>query len=173
MKKLNILYAKTVLYCYPCIEEFIERIDDMVSSRAFSSINDYTPAIEQYYKILSLTEQKKLYIYLYQITDKLLKKFTSSEKICIEYKYFKNRIKKEYPAIDPHDRNYYRAQERVIKKFAKFLEEKGFNNLVFREKFLKLDLVNAIFKRVKDLEINASKNRTQLKAQLMVQKVCS
>ncbi len=162
---MNILYAKTALYCYSCIDDFVDRLDEVVLRKAVSSINDYAPAIAQYHKIVDLSEQKSLYIILKKITKEALRKFTDDEMAYIGYKYFKVRSKNN-GGFDFTSRAYYRTQVKLAKKFAQLLERKGITNEVFEKKYLKMDLILAIYRKVKEQEINASKNKAYLRAML-------
>ncbi|MBO4594567.1 MAG: hypothetical protein J5697_02565, partial [Clostridia bacterium] len=76
---MEILYAKTVLYGYPVLENLIERIDESVEKRALESIRDYSPCYSQCEKILDLINTKTLLIDLKVIVDGIMKKFSDQE----------------------------------------------------------------------------------------------
>ena len=86
---MNVIFAKTALYAYPNIMAITEQIDELVEKKALCSMNDFSPALEQFNKIADLTEQKKVMFALKLHLDDVIAKLTKEEIDCLEYKYFK------------------------------------------------------------------------------------
>ena len=86
---MNVIFAKTALYAYPNIMAITEQIDELVEKKALCSMNNFSPAIEQFNKIVGLTEQKKIMFALKLYIDDVIANFTKDELDCLEYKYFK------------------------------------------------------------------------------------
>ena len=114
---MNVLYAKSILYAYPNIEAIADQIDDLVEKKALASMTDFSPAVEQCQKIIDLTEQKVELFKLQILVEKILKSFTEDEMHCLDYKYFKRKPKDYYQGFDTSSRNYFRKQNRIVKKF--------------------------------------------------------
>ena len=156
---MNVLHAKSILYAYPNLETIATQIDELVMKRALGSMSDFSPAIEQYERIIDLTEQKTVLFELEILTEKILKTFSKEEIDCLDYKYFKGKPKEYYSNFDSSSRNYFRRQVRVAQKFADRLEKLGFTDRDFEEKCLKIDFFKQLLKRVKEHEELCNKNK--------------
>lgn len=160
---MNELYAKTILYAYPHLTALAEQIDELVEKRALASMTDYSPALEQFNKIIDLTEQKTILFKLEIVTDKILKKFTETELDYLDYKYFKRKAKEYYEGFDASSRTYFRRQIRLAERFALALEKQGITDKVFEEKCLSCEFFSALYKRVVERENSINKTKeTQL-----------
>ena len=161
---MNVYYAKTALYAYPNLEAVAEQIDELVEKKALSSINDYSPAVEQCEKIIDFTFQKDalfaLKIRLREVFDKL----TELEKDCLEYKYFKRKPKEYFIGFDFESRGYFRRQVKLAKKIAIELEKGGADDKWFEENCLSMDFFKELLKRVIERESNTRKNKKKVKA---------
>ena len=149
---MNVLYAKTILYAFPHLEALAEQIDRLVEKKALGSMNDFSPALEQYEKIINLIEQKTVLFRLEILMEKVLKKFTQDELDCLDYKYFKRNKKEYFIGFDATSRNYFRKQIRIALKVAKAIESYGFTDQIFKEKCLSIEFFASLFKRVKERE---------------------
>lgn len=154
---MNINYAKTILYAYKCLDSLMEQIDDLVEKKAFASISDLSPCELQCEKILALTAQKDVLIELKLKTEEILKEFSKEEYLHLEYKYFRSGDKKEFFGIDTTNRNYFRVQIRLAKKFASKLENCGVNDNWVSKNCLAIDFFKELLKRVVEKE-NAVQN---------------
>lgn len=156
---MNVIFAKTALYAYPNIMAIVEQIDELVEKKALFSMNDFSPAIEQFNKITELTEQKKVMFALKLYLDDILAKFTKDELDCLEYKYFKRKGKKYFENFDFTSRSYFRKQVKIIGKVSKSLELAGATDSWFIENCLSMDFFNELLKRVIEHEKNSKKNK--------------
>lgn len=136
MKKI---YAKVILYAYPCCDSLTEQIDELVEKRALSSMYDFSPCENQCFKILTLTEQKRKIIALKNAVEKTLKKFGDTDRLILDYRYFKTLKKDGYGDYDFSDRKYFRRQNALLRLFAERIEKAGFSDLVFEEEYLSID----------------------------------
>ena len=157
---MNLIYAKTALYCYPSLGAVIKQIDELVEKKAFASMWDNSPAIFQCEKISNLTCQKVLMIDLKNKVEKSLRKFSEEEKVYFEYKYFRRKDKEFYKDFDFKSRKYFRTQNRLIKEFGKILEKTGIDDTYFEEYLNKIEFFKELVKRVKEHEILSRKNKT-------------
>ena len=113
---MNVYYAKTALYAYPNIEAVAEQIDELVEKKALSSINDYSPAVEQCEKIIDFTFQKDALFALKIRLEEVLKGLNQLERDCLEYKYFKRKPKEYFIGFDFESRGYFRRQIKLAQK---------------------------------------------------------
>jgi len=72
---MNVLYAKSVLYAYPCLDKICEQIDELVEKRLISSMYDFSPAEEQCIKIVNYGFQKQTLLELKQAVIRELKSY--------------------------------------------------------------------------------------------------
>ena len=156
--KMNLFYVNTMLYAYPNVEAVMEQIDELVERKALLSMNDFSPALEQYEKIVALTEQKQTLIELKLYIKKVASKLSEYEKDCLEYKYFKRKPKEYFIGFDSTSRKYFRRQVNLIKKVEKILDRLGVTDEWFSNNCLKSDFFKELLKRVIVHENNSHKN---------------
>ena len=160
---MNVIYTKTALYAYANLEAVADQIDELVEKKALSSINDYSPAIEQCNKILDFTFQKDalfaLKIYLNRVIDKL----NVSELDCLEYKYFKRKPKEYFIGFDCVSRGYFRKQNKLVKKIALLLDKDGATDEWFNDYCLEMDFFRELLKRVIEREETSIKKKAESK----------
>ena len=156
---MNVIFAKTALYAYPNIMAITEQIDELVEKKALFSMNDFSPALEQFDKIVDLTEQKKVMFALKLFLDDAIKQFKKDELDCLEYKYFKRKSKKYFENFDFTSRSYFRKQVKIINKVSKSLELAGATDEWFKEHCLRMDFFKELLKRVIEHEKNSQKNK--------------
>ena len=130
-------YCKCMLYAYPNVDQLLEQLDTLVEKKALSSMDDFSPCIEQCESILSLTAQKDVLILLKVKLDKILCQFSSEEKELLDYRYFKQKPKENYIGFDFSSRSYFRRQEKVLKKINFCCESEGLNDQWFEKECLK------------------------------------
>ena len=170
---MNLNYVKTLLYAYPHVTALTEQIDDIVLSKALSSIRDYSPCEEQCEKIIELTEQKKTLIDFKLKMDKVVKKLNEYELDCLDYKYFKQKAKEYFVDFDASSRTYFRRQIRIAKKVNSLVEVNGINDEWFVKKCLKMSFFFELLRRVVSAENSLKKKKTvkkntkQLERQVM------
>ncbi len=145
-------YIKSMLYAYPHVREVCDQLDEVVLSKALSSMQNTAPCEEQCLKILELTEQKLTVMEVKEYVDKVLSKLTDYQKKSLEYKYFKRRPKEYYKGFDYTSRNFYRSQPIIIAKVNKILTRLGVNDAYFENKCLKINFFNLMLEKVKYLE---------------------
>lgn len=158
---MNVFYAKSILYAFGCIDSLIEQIDEMVYKRAIASMNDYSPCFSQCEKILELTRRKKSLLKLKEAVKRAARCFTSEEKDCMDYKYFKFKPKKYYENFDASSRAYFRRQNKIVIKFADKMEATGLSDKVFRKEFLVMDFFKELLKRVIEQHNASFKNKKE------------
>lgn len=157
MKKI---YAKVILYSYPCCDSLTEQIDELVEKRALSSMYDFLPCESQCFKILGLTDQKRRIIALKNAVEKTLKKFGDIDRLILDYRYFKTLKKDDYGDYDFSDRKYFRRQNALLNLFAERIEKAGFSDSVFEEDYLSIDFFLEMKRREEKRSLAyAKKNR--------------
>ncbi len=169
---MNIYYTKTVLYAYGNIEAVKEQIDDFVERKALSSMSDYTPCIEQCESILNYTAQKLILIELKELVGGVLKKLSSYELDCLDYKYFKQKPKEYYSGFDCESRGYFRRQVSLVKKLGTCFENVGLTDEWFKKNCLTTNFFKELLKRVENQEKQNYKNKAkkQKKKELVIEK---
>ena len=167
---MNIYYTKTVLYAYANIEEVKEQIDDFVERKALSSMSDYTPCIEQCERIINYTAQKIALIELKEFTEKVLKKLSSYELDCLDYKYFKQKPKEYYIDFDCESRGYFRRQVSLVKKISDAFENVGLTDEWFKKNLLTTNFFKELLKRVELQEKQNYKNKAKKQKQRELEK---
>ena len=156
---MNVLYAKTILYAYPDIDEIILQIDDLVERKAYLSFHNYSPALGQYEKIVKLTYDKDIIGAVKIVCDRALKKFTEEELKYFKYKYFKNMSNREKENFDYSSRTYFRRQKNLTETFALLLEGYGVDDKFFEEQCLELNFFRQLLCRAKELEKYSKKSQ--------------
>ena len=151
---MNKLYAKTVLYLYPCIDKVTEQIDELLLKKALSSGSDFSPCISQCEKMVELGVHNARLIELKAEVKKILGDFTEEENAFFGYRYFHETKKGAESYVDSYSRTYFRKQERALYKFAEAMEEKGFTDERFEEEYLAVDFIRELYRRVKIREEN-------------------
>lgn len=146
-KLMKSLYAKVVLYFYPCADSLAEQIDDLVEKKAFASIRDFSPCEEQCFKILDLTEQKRRILVLKELTEKALKKFSERDLILFDYKYFRKMPKEVYAGVDFAERKYFRRQQTLLKRFALLMDKAGLDDASFERDYLSISFFGEMKRR--------------------------
>ena len=155
------IYAKLMLYSYRNLPKIADQIDELVEKKALSSISDCSPAIKQYEKIVGLTYQKQIVLSLFVNVKGVLSKFSDVEKEYFAYKYFRGNTPKNYP-FDPSSRNYFRVQNRLLKKFAAESEKYGYGDERVENELLCIDFFKEMLKRVKEKEDSDNKHSALL-----------
>lgn len=146
---MNEIYAKSILYAYPCLEALIEQIDDLVLGLAIASMDNYKSCLTQCNAIISLTEQKDDVIQLKLVCDDIFSKgFTPYEYDCLDYRYFRKQPKEYYETFDVFSRKYFRNQIHIVKKFARKLKYRGITDEWFENTLLKIDFFKELVHRV-------------------------
>ncbi len=168
---MNIYYAKTILYAYPCVETLLNQIDEIVEKRAMASMTNFSPAEEQCEKILALIRQKDTLINMKLMVDDVLKKFTQEEMDCLDYKYFRFRKKEDFKDFDSSSRGYFRRQIRIADKFALRIEKKGITDAVFEKEYLSMPFFSELIKRVIEHETNSKKNKSKKGTTMLVKSI--
>ena len=74
-KLMKSLYAKVVLYFYPCADSLAEQIDDLVEKKAFASIRDFRLVKNNVLKYSTLPNRNGEFSYLKNSRRKLSKNF--------------------------------------------------------------------------------------------------
>ena len=155
---MNLLITKTVLYAYPNLQAVMEQIDELVERKALSSINDYSPCIEQCEKILDFTAQKDVLIDLKIMMEKVLDKLNATQTDLLEYKYFKRKPKEYFFGFDAESRGYFRRQIKLAEKISDRLEKVGVTDEWFEQNCLQMDFFNELLKRVIEHEESVKKD---------------
>lgn len=164
---MNIYYAKSILYAYPCIERLIEQIDETVEKRALASMNDCSPCFNQCEKIVELTNRKILLIKLKGYVETAIADFTAEELDCLDYKYFRKKPKSFYKDFDFTSRAYFRKQNKIVNCFAKKLLRQKLNDENYQRDYLKMDFFKELLKKVIEHEINNNKNTKRAGAKVV------
>ena len=162
---MNIIYAKTILQIYGVANSVIEQLDELAERKALASMVDFSPCLEQCYKILEFTRQKDLLLRIKELVSKILCKLTNYDLDCLDYKYFKKKPKSYYKDFDFTSRKYFRTQVSLIEKVAKSLEKVGFNDSWFEQECLSVELFKEMFRRVKEKEQLSKKNKSKKEKQ--------
>lgn len=150
-----------MLYAYANIEEVKAQIDDFVERKALSSMSDYTPCIEQCEMLLNYTAQKVALIELKGFVEMALKRLSSYELDCLDYKYFKQKPKEYYKGFDCGSRGYFRRQVSIVKKLSEYFENVGLTDDWFKKNCLNTNFFKELLKRVEYQEKQNYKNKSK------------
>ena len=160
------LYAKTILYSYSALSAVAEQIDELVEKKALASMTDFSSALSQCEKIISLTAQKDVLLFIAISVEKALEKFSVIEKQYFDYKYFRQRPRDFDWCFEPSSRAYFRAQIRLARKFAERLERAGITDDYFENECLKIDFFKELLKRTEEHELLSRKNKSRKEKEL-------
>ena len=156
---MNKYYTKVILYAYASFDAVLEQIDNLVEKKTLGSFSDFSPALKQCEKVAELFWQKDVIIYLKEIAEKALKKYSESDLLYFDYKYFKQKGKECFVGFDYTSRAYFRKQNALVKSFSEKLEKSGINDEYFEEYVLKIEFFKEMLKRVYELEKMCFKNK--------------
>lgn len=156
---MKTLYAKAVLYSYSNLDKLCDAIDRHIEQRAISSLDNCSPAIEQYEKIATCMAHKDLIIDLKAVVDLILPVFSEEERNYIDYKYFRKKVRDGEANPEFKTRSYYRKQVKLAEKFAKWLKLHGIDDERFEKKYLEIDFFKQLIRKVEELEIQCRKNK--------------
>lgn len=156
---MKIIYAKTLLYGYKHLNELAEQIDIKVEKKALSSMNNITPAINQYNEIIELTFQKDVILSLKEVCDKILKKYSEEDLKFFEYKYFMRKPKSYFKDFDASSRAYFRKQNKLVENFSVSLEKNLVNDQFFEEQVFSIEFFRQLHKQTEEHEKKTVKNR--------------
>lgn len=166
--KMKNLYAKVILYFYPCADSLCEQIDELVEKKALISMRDFSPCEEQCLKILNLTLQKDRICALKAAAEKALSVFGKDALVLLDYKYFKSMPKDAYAGYDFSERKYFRRQKSILKRFAELMDKAGINDETFERDYLSIEFFSELKRREEKRSISydkknkfAAKNKTE------------
>lgn len=151
-------YSKCLLYTYPNVSQLLEQIDTLVEKKALSSMDNFTPCLEQCEEIINLTAQKDVLIELSIKVKEILDKLSPYELDCLEYKYFRRKPKEYFKDFDSQSRQYFRAQNKIIYSISIKMEKSGLTDEWFTKNCLKNSFFKEMLKRVEEQEIISKKN---------------
>lgn len=169
---MNGLFVKSILYAYPNLEEVCLQIDDLVLKRALASINDTSPALSQYEKIINYTEQKKVIFHLSIVCDKILSGFSKEDLDMLDYKYFHKKDKEYFKDFDYLSRSYFRKQIKVVDTFSCELEKYGITDSWYIKNCLPINFFKELLYRVKEREELSLKNKGKTKSPALSETSC-
>ncbi len=139
-------HGKTMLSCYRTLDKVVTQIENLIKKRVKNSFFDYTSALQQAEKIISLTQIKEDLVELKTITSEAFDSLTSEDKTLIAYKYF--GVLPEDKEFDLKSRNYFRKQNKAIEKFDGILKGKGYDEAWFNSKYLKIAYISGIYNKM-------------------------
>lgn len=156
---MKVIYAKTILHCYPKFQAVLEVLDDLVEKKAIAGFEDFRPCDVQAEEILKITEKKVNVVKLKSMCDCILKTFNEEERAYLDYKYFKQKPAESYSHIDFTTRNYYRKQVRLATVFANKLKKVGYTDQKFESLCQDVYFFSAALSAVKEWERAMHKNK--------------
>lgn len=139
-------YEKTILYCYGKIQEYIEESERMIRYKALTSYSVKESTMYQIEKIIDLIYAKNRLAELKEKLDGIFAKFSKDERECIDYKYYRIKPREDF---DYTSRNYFRKQQRIIKKIGNLLAKKKMDEKWFCDNYLDIYFLRNIYERQK------------------------
>ncbi len=139
------IYVKTLLYAYPNIQKINFRIDEIVKKKALSSMTNCTSCLEQCNKIVKLTMQKGILFEIKHYVNKILSRLDNYERVCVEYKYFKKKSKKDLEGVDLSSRSYFRKQKKIIEYLGFCFDWLNLSDKWFESKCRRVPYINKLY----------------------------
>ena len=149
---MNTLYAKTLLYAYPSIDDLIIQLDEVIKKKALGSMTDCSPAEEQCIKVVQLLMVKGLFFHLKKTLNNVLETFSDEDYLYFDYKYFKSNPKSFYVDFDSVSRSYFRKQIKLLEKFCKKIEEQGITDEWFKSECMTLEFFKNLYRHTCERE---------------------
>ena len=157
---MKITYVKALLYAYPHVKDFYKAYSYQIHTKAHSSFYDLRPVETISDEIIELTHRKYLLGDIFFAVRDVVKKFDKEDIKLIKLKYFGAELN---PPIEK-DRTYFRRQNRIVEKAARYFEAIGVGDKYFQEEYLKVDAVRTYLEQVVNNEARVeSALRTKLK----------
>lgn len=138
-------FGKTILSAYPMLAGYVTQIEDVIKKRARNSFYARCDVLSLSEQLLSLGEIRKDLIELKLIVEEVLSLIKPYDRILISYKYF--GITPSEEGFDLTSRNYFRKQIKALKNFSDALILKGYDKDWFKNKYLKIAFISAIYQK--------------------------
>ncbi len=148
---------KTLLYSYPSFNIVIDGLEKLAEYKAISSFSCSSKTVKQMENIIRINEQIAKMDELKAIMECLLSKLSLKEKMLLEYKYFKHEMP---DGFDCSSRQYFREQNKLMKKLIKSMENKGYNVEWFEGNYLNIFFLKVKYKKLKKLKQQGSVNNS-------------
>ena len=149
------LYEKTLLSCFNCMEEVIDKMEKTFVEAAVGSYTCLSPCEVVAEKLIAMTERK---INLIEIRNKVVRAFNKldgKKRQFISFKYFK-RFDDEIAEIK-NTREYFRKNASALKAFSSSLLHIGFTEEKFFEACGKYPFIMQVYYDFKEREENRNK----------------
>ncbi len=138
-------FGKTILSAYPMLYGYVTQIEDVIKRKARNSFYAKVNVVNLSEQLLSLGEIRKDLIELKLIVEEILSMIKPYDRILLSYKYF--GIVPEDKDFDLTSRNYFRHQIKALKNFSSALVSKGYDEEWFKQKYLKIAFISAIYQK--------------------------
>ena len=162
--------VKTILYCYPYLDDIASGIEEVAEYKAIISHCNACKTMEQVKKVMNLYEDAKFLRKLKKFVEKTLLTLTESERTAIQIKYFKSK-----KTFDGSERTFYRQAQRSFEKIVRYASSRGVSVQWFMRNCYHLHCIrNAyknIVKREKQLEELKQKRKCENKQTLLSNRI--
>lgn len=149
-------YVKAILYIYPRLESMAKDYVEHIKNKAFMSY-DYRETTEKLAEYLAEEIMRSRGIsQLKQTVDEILGKLTKQERLLLELRYFrrKKEVKKMRDEWGIHfsysRRNYFRKQDRLLKKVECMMKAKGLTKEKFFKEYMQFDSIAAVYRFIEE-----------------------
>lgn len=134
---MNTDYAKAILYVYPSMEALSEAAEEAARNKALLSYRSRFDAmhdLEEVAEEILLGERLRG---LKGLLDKIFSRLSEEERFLLEYRYFRRKqaLARFGDGLACSERNYFRKQERLLRKIAARLALNGVTEEYFSEAF--------------------------------------
>ncbi|MBQ8659098.1 MAG: hypothetical protein IJ506_08170 [Clostridia bacterium] len=156
-------YVKAILYTYPKMQKMKEDYEVHIRNKAYFSYTGSTATDKLCEYIAGQILELRTLERLKAIVDGIWQKLTETERFLAELKYFgkskkttaeaiaergKEFLKKKFEGLKS-ERNYFRRQERLLKKIGAFLRGAGITEEVFLSEFACIAVLRLAYRFVK------------------------
>ena len=150
-------YEKTLLYAYPKFNTVISLLDGKFNSLINRSRFGVEPAQTSLDNLMEITNLLTTLKTAKQIIKDAFLTFDEDEKSLVEFKYFKRNFKR-YVGYNSQSYDYRRFHDKIIKKFRKFIHDKGLTETWFNDNLMQFSFVKETFRRVNKMETEFENN---------------
>jgi hypothetical protein len=158
-------YVKAILYIYPRLGDMERDYEEHIKNKAFMSY-DYrvtTEALAEYIAAEIITVRS--IAQLKGTIDEILGKLTRQEKLLLELRYFRRKREVERMrseggiALSDSRRNYFRRQDRLLKKVGCMMKAKGLTEGIFFNEYICYDWMSSVYRFIEEGRVGRTSAR--------------
>ncbi len=147
---MNVDFVKAILYVYPTLGALADAARAAAENKALLSYRSRFDAMHDLEEVAEEVFLAERLISLKNVTDKLVSRLSEEERFLLEYRYFRRKkaLAKFGQELFCSERNYFRQQERLLRKIAAQLSLNGVTEEYFLKAFEKSVCLMKVYRTI-------------------------